>query len=384
MPEKIDYYELLEVSKDADADTIKKSYRKKARTYHPDVNSAPDAEEHFKKINEAYDVLSDPQKRSNYDRFGQAGGPSGFGGGGQQYYDMSDMYSSVDLGDLFSAFFGGVSGSRGGASVRLEGRDMTMSVQITLEEAARGIKREILVDRLAPCDECDATGAERGTESHTCPTCHGQGVTTTVRQTFLGAMQTQVVCEQCHGTGTYIPTPCKECEGSGRVVDRQTVVVDIPAGIDSGRQIRLRNLGEAGIRGAEPGDLIVTVVIKPHKSFEREGSNLHAYFTISMAEAALGAYKKVNSLLSEVEAEIDHGTQTGDVIKVPGAGMPRMNGNGNGDLLLHVVVEIPKKLTERQRELLAELSKELGDSATGEILEKKKGFFEKIGDKLGL
>lgn len=382
MSEKVDYYELLEITRDADSDTIKKSYRKKARIYHPDINSAPDAEENFKKINEAYDVLSDPEKRSSYDRFGHAGGSSGFGG--NQYYDMNDMYSNVDLSDLFSAFFGGGSSSRGGSTVRLDGRDMAMTIQITLEEAARGIKREVLVDRLAPCDECDATGAEKGTEAETCSTCQGQGVTTTVRQTFLGAMQTQVVCENCHGTGSYIPTPCQECDGQGRVVDRQTVVVDIPAGIDSGRQIRLRNLGEAGIRGAESGDLIVTITVKAHKSFERDGSNLHAYLTISMAEAALGAHKTVQSLLNEVEAEITHGTQTGDVVRIPGAGMPRMNNAAHGDLMFHIIVEIPKKLTERQRELLAELSKELGDSATGEIVEKRKGFFEKIGDKLGL
>lgn len=374
MAQQLDYYEILGVSREDDADTIKKAFRRKARTCHPDVSDAPDAEEQFKKLNEAYDVLSDPQKKVQYDQFGTVGGPSGFGGGGgYQQVNIEDLF-----GDLFSSFFGGVSGSAG--SINLDGRDMQMRVNITLEEAAQGVKKDIIVDRLAPCEECGATGAAEGTKAETCPDCHGTGQVVTVKNTFLGAMQTATVCPRCHGTGSYVANPCPECEGSGRVVDRQTVTVNIPAGINSGQKIRKDGLGEAGVRGAKSGDLFLVIAVKEHKVFEREGNNLHARLEISMTEAALGTTKRVPGLLEDVVVEIEPGSMTGDTVRVKGAGMPIMRSDAKGDLVFHLQVVIPKKLTARQKELLQELSQELGDSEEAVAAPRHKSGFDKFKD----
>ncbi len=373
--EQIDYYEVLGVTKSDDADAIKKAFRRKAREFHPDVNDAPDAEDQFKKINEAYDVLSDPQKKAQYDQFGSVGGPSGYGNsGGYQQVNIEDLF-----GDLFSSFFGGVSGEQGGR-VNLDGRDMQMRVNITLEEAAQGVTKEVIVDRLAPCDECNATGAQAGTHAETCPTCKGSGQVVTVKNTFLGAMQSASVCPKCHGSGSYVEHPCAECEGSGRVVDRQTVSVNIPAGINDGQKIRKDGLGEAGVRGARSGDLYLVIAVKEHKIFERDNNNLHAHLEVSMTEAALGTKKRVPGLLGEVEVEIDAGSMTGDTVKVKGAGMPVMRSEQTGDLFFHLQVVIPKKLTGRQRELLEELSQEFGDSEVGEVAPRHKSGFDKFKD----
>lgn len=369
---QLDYYEILGVGRDDDADTIKKAFRRKARTCHPDVSDAPDAEEQFKKLNEAYDVLSDPQKKAQYDQFGTVGGPSGFGGGGYQQVNVEDLF-----GDLFSSFFGGVSNS---SSINLDGRDMQMRVNITLEEASQGVKKEIIVDRLAPCEECGATGAAEGTKAETCPDCHGTGQVVTVKNTFLGAMQTAAVCPRCHGTGSYVANPCSECEGSGRVVDRQTVTVNIPAGINTGQKIRKDGLGEAGVRGANSGDLYLVINVKEHKTFEHEGNNLHARLEISMTEAALGATKRVPGLLEDAVVEVEPGSMTGDTVRVKGAGMPIMRSESKGDLLFHLQIVIPKKLTERQKELLEELSKELGDSEEAVAAPRRKSGFDKFKD----
>lgn len=375
-----EYYDVLGVSKDASADEIKKAFRRKARECHPDVSDAHDAEDQFKKLNEAYDVLSDPAKREQYDRFGSVGnGNGGYGGGpggGFQYVDFGDL---GDIGDLFSAFFGGAGVGRSRQSVRTEGRDMALSVRISLEDAARGLNHTISVDRLAPCDECGATGAQAGTSPVTCPTCDGSGQVVGYRQTLFGAMQTATVCEQCHGTGQWIEHPCEECEGSGRVIDRQQVELNIPAGIRDGQQIRLREMGEAGIRGAASGDLIVTVRVSAHERFERAGADLHAHLPISITEAALGAVKTVDGLLEPVQVHIDGGVQTGDKVRVKGAGMPVLNRDEAGDLYFHVEVVVPKKLTERQRELLVELSSEFGDSETSTVEHHKSGF-DKLKD----
>lgn len=370
--EQLDYYEVLGVSRSDDADTIKKAFRRKARQFHPDVNDAPDAEEQFKKINEAYDVLSDPQKKAQYDQFGTVGGPSGFGNGGYQQVNIEDLF-----GDLFSSFFGGVSGQAG---INLDGRDMQMRISITLEEAAQGVTKEVIVDRLAPCEECHATGAQEGTHAETCPDCGGTGQIITVKNTFLGAMQTQTVCPRCHGTGSYVPHPCPECEGSGRVVDRQTISVNIPAGIKSGQKIRKDGMGEAGVRGARSGDLYLVVIVKDHDTFERDNNNLHGRLQISMTEAALGATKRVPGLLEEVTVEIEPGSMTGDSVKVKGAGMPIMRSEQKGDLFFHLQVMTPKKLTQRQRELLEELSVELGDTPNSAPVPRKKGFFQRTAD----
>lgn len=380
-----DYYAALGVERSATAEEIKKAFRRKARELHPDVNSAPDAEERFKEVNEAYDVLSDPAKREQYDRFGSVGrGQGGPGGpGGYQYVDLNDIFGGggagggFDMGDLFSAFFGGVAGG-GGGRARTEGRDMSMQLAITLEEAATGVEKDIVLDRLATCDVCSGSGATPGTGVTTCPDCQGRGQKVTQRRTFLGTMQTMGPCDRCGATGQVVESPCEECQGSGRVPDRQHVNVTVPPGIHDGQQLRLRGLGEAGIRNATAGDLIVTIRVTPHEYLHREGDDLHCKATLSITQAALGAEMSTCGLLEDNEVTVRAGTQHGDTVRIKGRGMPRFGGKGNrGDLIVHLGIEVPKKLTKRQKELLAELSTELGDTTRAE-----KGPLEKLRDWL--
>ena len=361
-----DYYQALGVERSASAEEIKKAFRRKARELHPDVNKAPDAEERFKEVNEAYDVLSDPQKRQQYDTYGSVGrGPGGpGGGGGYQYVDLNDLFGGgsggFDMGDLFSAFFGGVAGAQRGA--RLEGRNMAMSVSVTLKEAGTGADKEIILDRLAPCDVCGGSGAAVGSSVVTCPDCNGTGQRVSVRRTFIGNMQTVGPCERCGSTGQIVQQPCEECQGSGRVPDRQHVHVTIPAGIRDGQQIRLRGMGEAGIRGAAAGDLIVTIHVKPDDFLHREGDDLHCRASVTITQAALGAELNVCGLLEDNEVHVPAGSQHGDTVRLKHRGMPRVGGGGSrGDLIVHLGVEVPKKLSKRQKELLQELAGELGD-----------------------
>lgn len=374
-----DFYELLGVEKTASADEIKKAFRRKARELHPDVNKASDAEERFKEVNSAYDVLSDPAKRDQYDRFGSAG-PQGGGGGGYGYADIGDLFGGgaggFTMEDLFSTFFGG--GGGGGRGVRLEGRDMAMQIVVTLEEAATGAEKEIVIDRLATCDVCEGSGAADGSEVITCPDCHGSGQRVAMRKTFLGTMQTAVPCERCGATGQVVESPCEECQGTGREPDRQHVTVTIPVGIQDGQQIRLRGLGEAGVRNHAAGDLLVTVRVKADDYLHREGNDLHCRATVTIAQAALGVELSLHGILEENEVEVPAGTQHGDTVRVKGHGMPRWGGSGRGDLIVHVNVEVPRKLTKRQRELLEELAAEFGE-ATSE----HKTPLEKLKDWLG-
>jgi molecular chaperone DnaJ len=355
-----DYYATLGVEKTASADEIKRAFRRKARELHPDVNASPDAEERFKEINEAYDVLSDEAKRDQYDRFGTVGrGPGG--AGGYQYADFGDLFGGgFNMEDLFSTFFGGAAGGRGG--VRLEGRDMAMQIVITLTEAAQGVDKEIVLDRLATCDVCGGSGSTDESKTTTCPDCGGSGQRVVQRRTFLGTMQTVTPCERCGATGHIIENPCEECQGSGRVPDRQHVTVSVPAGIRDGQQIRMRGLGEAGIRGAASGDLLVTVRIAPDEYLHREGDDLHCRATVTMTQAALGAQIQVTGVLEDVEVNVPAGVQHGETVRVKGMGMPRVHGNGRGDLIVHIAVVVPTKLSKRQRELLEELAAESGDS----------------------
>jgi molecular chaperone DnaJ len=359
-----DYYEVLGVERGASDTEIKKAFRRKARECHPDVNGASDAEDRFKAVNEAYDVLSDPAKKEQYDRFGtvgRSGGPSGY-----PYVDFGDLFGGgmgggFSMEDLFGAFFSGVAG-HGGRGTRLEGRDMAMGLGITLEEAARGVDKEIVLDRLAPCDICGGSGAKPGTGVSRCAECSGTGQKVSVRRTFLGTMQTAVPCDNCGATGQVVDDPCEECEGSGRVPDRQHVNISIPAGIHDGQQIRLRGMGEAGIRGAQGGDLIVTVRVEQHEFLHREGNDLHCKASVTITQATLGSRMAVCGLLEDNEIDVPAGTQHGDTVRLKGRGMPRPGGGGSrGDLIVHLGVEVPKKLTKKQRELLTELSSEFGD-----------------------
>ena len=351
-----DLYEVLGVSKNATDDEIKKAFRRRARELHPDVNKASDAEDQFKELNEAYDVLSDPQKRSAYDRFGTipgaAGGGSPYGGGG--YVDFEDLFGGgFGMGDIFSSFFGGAAGGR---AQRREGRDMGVGLRLTLEEVAAGAKKEIVYDRLAPCPDCDGTGLGEGGREVTCPDCGGKGRVVTIQHTFLGDMQSATTCKTCGGTGTSIENPCPECEGQGRVPDRQRVSVEVPVGIRDSQQLRLSGLG----------DLIVTVRIQPHEFFERDGDNLHARANVSIVQATLGAEIEIDGIFEDekVQVRIPEGCQNEQVVRVRGFGMPKFRSESRGDMFVHVNVVVPKKVTKKQRELLEQLAEDMGEDVS--------------------
>lgn len=375
-----DLYEILGVEKNATDDEIKKAFRKKARKLHPDVNKEPDAEEKFKELNEAYDVLSDANKRAQYDRFGTIPGA----GGGGQYVDFDDIFGGgFGMGDIFSSFFGGAAGGNrggGGAQARKEGRDMGRGLNVTLEEVATGCKKEITYDRLAPCPDCDGKGYGEDGHEVECPECHGRGRVTSVQQTFLGSMQTVTTCPKCNGTGHVVENPCPECDGQGRVPDRQKLTVEVPIGIKDGQQLRLRGFGEAGMNGAAAGDLIVTCRIEPHDFFERVGDDLHAQISVSMFQAALGCEVILDGIMPDekVTVKIPEGTQYGDVVTVKGMGMPVLRGGSRGNLEVHVGVTIPTKLNRKNREKLEQLAGMMGES-----VKTHESVWQKLRDAMG-
>jgi molecular chaperone DnaJ len=370
MADNKDYYAILGVERDATDAQIKKAFHAKARTMHPDVSKEPDAEERFKEVNEAYAVLSDPEKRGFYDRYGTV---EGYGQGGP---DMGDIFGGFDMSDLFSSFFGGSAGSR---AARTEGRDMGATIQVTLEEAARSCTKEIAYNRLTPCDDCHGTGCAEGGQQVTCPTCHGSGQVTTVQRTFLGNMQSRSTCPDCGGVGVTIDHPCPECEGQGRVPDRERVNVKVPAGCIDGAQLRVPGLGEAGVRGARSGDLIVTVRVADDERFQRMGDDLHMRVEVSIAQAALGTTIEVDGIMPDevVEVEIPAGCQFDDTVRVPGAGMPRLRRETRGDLVAHVAVTVPRKLTDRQHELLQELAQSMDEE-----VDERRSPWQRIKDAL--
>ena len=360
-----DLSEILGVSKDASESEIKKAFRRRARELHPDVNKAADAEDQFKELNEAYDVLSDPNKRAQYDRFGTIPGAAGGGyGGGSGYVDFDDLFGGGfgGMGDIFSSFFGG-QGGQGGRPARKEGRDMGVGLRITLEEVARGVEKEIVYDRLAPCPDCKGTGLGENGKVVTCPECGGKGRVVSVQRTFLGDMQTATTCKKCNGTGSSIENPCPECEGQGRVPDRQRVTVKVPAGIRDGQQLRVGGFGEAGIQGAQAGDLIVTCRVQPHEFFERDGDDLHGRANVSFIQAILGAEIEIDGIMPDekVQVRIPAGCQNEQVVRVKGFGMPRLKSDIRGSMYVHVNVVIPEKITKKQRELLEKLADEMGE-----------------------
>lgn len=358
-----DLYQILGVERDASEADIKRAFRHKARELHPDVNKSPNAEEEFKELNEAYDVLSDANKRAQYDRFGTIPGAAG---GSTGYVDFEDIFGGFGgMGDIFSSFFGGGAGR--GQQMTREGRDMGLGITVSLKEAATGKSQELVYDRLATCSDCDGTGIGEDGSEETCSRCHGSGRVTTVQRTLFGDMQASSVCSECNGTGKVIEGACQECEGQGRVPDRQKVSVEIPPGIRDGQQMRVPDLGEAGMRGAASGDLIVTVRVEPDDFFQREGDDLHVVVDVPMVQAALGARIKVDGIMDgeEVEVRIPEGTQTGDVIKVKGHGMPRLRSSSRGNLFVHADVKIPKKLNKKERAILEKLALEMGEETDG-------------------
>ena len=355
-----DYYEILGVARGASDDEIRKAFHAKARTLHPDINKAPDAEERFKEVNEAYEVLSDADKRAFYDRYGTV---DGYGQGGP---DMGG-FSGFDMSDLFSAFFNGGAGGGDGRAVRMDGRDMGATLHVTLQEAACGCTKEIAYNRLAPCKTCGGTGCAEGGHQVSCSRCHGTGQVVTTQRTFLGQMQTRSVCPDCGGTGVKIDHPCPDCEGQGRTPDRERVSVEVPAGVRDGSQVRIKGSGEAGVRGAASGDLIATIMVNDDDAFQRDGDDLHVRVEVSITQAALGCELEIDGIMPDetVAVKIPAGCQFDQVVRVKGMGMPRLRGGSRGDLLAHVDVRVPTKLTEAQRKLLEELSATLdGDGAS--------------------
>ena len=377
MADKRDYYEVLGVSKGASDDEIRQAHRKLAKRYHPDLNrDNPEAAEKFKELNEAYEVLSDKDKRAKYDQFGFAGvdpnygaGQGGFGGG----FDMGD------LGDIFGSFFGG---GFGGGSTRSRrnapqrGETLQQRIMLSFEEAAFGCEKEITINRTETCEECGGSGAEPGTSPETCSNCRGSGVVTQTQRTPLGMFQTQGACPNCRGTGKIIRKPCKKCGGAGRVRKSKTLKVNIPAGIDDGQSIQLRGQGGAGVNGGPAGDVIVTISIRPHPIFTREGQDVVCEIPISFAQAALGDTLQVPTIDGKVSYDIPEGTQTGTVFRLKGKGIQNVNGRGRGDQYVRVNIEVPRNLTHRQKELLREFE----NSTTDENQTQRKGFWDKVRD----
>lgn len=359
---KRDYYEILGVNRDASDDDIKKAYRKLAMQHHPDRNpDNPKAEETFKEAKEAYEILSDPDKRASYDRFGHRGVEGAAGAGGAGFADA--------FGDIFSEIFGG---GRARSNV-YRGADLRYNLEITLEDAARGTETKIRIPTLDACDTCHGTGAKAGTEPTTCPTCNGQGQVR-IQQGFFSLQQT---CPRCSGTGKVIRDPCGTCSGQGRVKRQKTLSVKIPAGVDEGDRIRLTGEGEAGVNGGPPGDLYVVVRLKPHGVFQREENDLHCEMPISFTTAALGGEIEIPTLDGSAKIKIPPETQTGKVFRLRGKGIKGVRSNVNGDLLCHVVVETPVNLTARQKELLMELES-INREESGRHDPRAKSWFEKV------
>ncbi len=375
----VDYYETIGVPKSASQDEIKKAFYKKARKIHPDVSKDPDAEAKFKELNEAYAVLSDEQKRAQYDRYGTVDGVGGFGGG---YTDFSDIFSGFGgMADIFDTFFGGGQGSGSGTRVRTAGRNMAMSLTLTLEEIAQGVSKDISYERLAPCKSCNATGAAKGGNTITCPNCGGRGVVTSNQRTILGTVQTQTTCPECAGEGSKIDKPCPDCDGEGRTPQREKVTIQVPKGIREAQQIKVEAMGEAGLRGDVCGDLLVKIRVSEHEFFQRENDNLHTRLDISMLQAALGANLMLEGILPDEElvVKIPEGTQNEDVIRVKGKGMPRFKSENRGDLFVHVWIEIPRKLNKEQRHALEKAAAALGDDVAEEH---RKSAFRKLREAL--
>ena len=380
MADKRDYYEVLGVSKGATDDEIKKAYRKLARKYHPDLNKDnPEAAEKFKEIGEAYEVLSDSEKRSRYDQFGFAGvdpnygagqGGAGFGG-----------FQDVDLGDIFGSFFGG--GFGGGSSrtnranAPRQGESIRRTVMLSFEEAAFGCEKKIQIERTEKCTECGGTGAEKGYTPETCSNCHGSGTVQQTQRTPFGAFSSTGPCPNCHGTGKIIRKPCKKCRGTGQERRARTLEVKIPAGIDEGQSIALRGQGDAGSNGGPAGDVIVHVTVKADPMVERDGYDVTIHVPITFSQAVLGDDVEVPTVDGRIVQHIPEGTQSGTKFRLRGQGIQYLNGRGRGDQYVIVDVEIPKKVTRAQREAL----KAFEDSMKEDNYEKRKGFFKNLRDR---
>ncbi|EYE88113.1 molecular chaperone DnaJ [Fervidicella metallireducens AeB] len=373
-----DYYSILGVEKNASEEDIKKAFRKLAIKYHPDKNPGnKEAENKFKEINEAYQVLSDPQKRQQYDQFGTTdfNGQGGFGGfGGFEGFEGFGGFSDI-FGDIFGDMFGGSSSRRRNNGPQ-RGADLEYVLELAFEEAAFGVKKDIDVYRYETCEKCNGTGAKPGTSPKTCDKCNGTGQMKTQKRTPFGSFVSVTTCDKCNGEGKIVESPCPDCLGKGKIKRKKVVSINIPAGVDNGNTIPLRGEGEPGIRGGGPGDLYIHIKVKPHKLFKRQGFDLVCELPISFIKATLGGEINIPTLEGSEKHQIQEGTQTGTVIKVKGKGIPKLRGGGRGDLYVQVNVEIPRKLNDEQRDLM----KKLAVAFNEEVAETKKSFMDKVKD----
>ncbi|MGM9662268.1 MAG: molecular chaperone DnaJ [Oscillospiraceae bacterium] len=377
MAEKRDYYEVLGLEKGASAEEIKKAYKKLARKYHPDLNPGDKtAEERFKEVNEANEILSDPEKKARYDQFGFAGvdpsygagpgGPGGFNGG----FDFGD------LGDIFGSFFGGGFGgsTRSNPNAPQRGDSIRIALTLTFEEAAFGCKKAVTVERMESCDSCRGTGCEPGTTPEVCPTCGGRGVVQQRKQTPMGVFSTSSPCPNCGGKGKIIHKPCHVCHGTGSERKRKTIQVDVPAGIDDGQTISLRGQGHAGKNGGSNGDLLIVITVRPHELFRRDGTSVLCEAPITFAQAVLGAELEIPTIDGKVKYTLPEGTRSGTTFRLKGKGIPLLHGRGRGDQYVTVYIETPRNLTKNQKEKLKAFSESLGESNYDD----QKGFFRKF------
>ena len=385
MAEKKDYYEILGVSKTATDDELKKAYRKMAKKWHPDANpdNKKEAEKKFKEVNEAYEVLSNPQKRQMYDQFGTAdpqqagfgGGPFG-GGNGYYSYSTSDFGDFGDLGDIFSSFFGGGFGGQRSSSRRnngpRKGEDLNIGIDISFEESFLGVEKEIVVTRQETCSHCNGTGAKKGTNPIKCPTCNGTGNVTSYQNTILGRVQTRRTCSDCHGTGEIIKEPCENCHGKGTIRKSPKVKIKIPAGINDNQTVVLRGEGNPGVKGGPAGDLYITVRVRKSSIFKRDGNSVYCDIPVTITQATLGAELEIPMVDGSKEKyKIPEATQTGTQFTIKGKGFKSINSSMQGNFIFRVVVQTPKKLTKEQRDLLMALAKTMNEQPPV----KKKGFF---------
>ena len=377
MADKRDYYEVLGVSKGASDDEIKKAYRQAAKKYHPDLHPGDkEAEQKMKEANEAYEVLSDKEKKARYDQFGHAGVDPNYGAGGAG----SPFGQDVDFSDIFSSIFGGFGGRRSAnPNAPRQGSDVEAQLYISFEEAAKGCRKTVQYQAINTCKDCNGTGAQKGTSPKTCTACGGRGQVTINQRTPFGVVQTSRACDTCKGRGKIIETPCRTCNGRGQVRRKMTVEVNVPAGINDDQVLNVPNHGNAGLNGGPAGDLHVFIGVRPHPIFERKGDNVWCDLPITFTQAALGATVTVPTLDGKATYDIHEGTQPGDVFKLKGKGIQHLGGKGRGDQYVRVVIEVPKNLNAKQKELIKSF-----DAAIGEKnYQKRKGFMDKIKDIFG-
>ncbi|MGN0537333.1 MAG: molecular chaperone DnaJ [Acutalibacteraceae bacterium] len=376
MADKRDYYEVLGIEKTASEDEIKKAFRKMAKKYHPDLNPGDkEAEAHFKEVNEAYEVLSDKDKRARYDQYGHAGVDPNFAAAGGNPFGQD-----IDLGDIFNSFFGGFGGrQQRNQNAPRRGADTEVSVTISFEEAAKGCTKEVTYQNIELCEDCNGTGAAKGTTLKTCPACGGKGQVMTQKNTPFGTIQTAQACSRCRGKGKIIEKPCPTCSGTGRTRKSKTVTVTIPAGISQDQVLNVSGHGNSGFNGGAAGNLHVYVNVMKHQIFERKGDDVWCEIPLTFTQAALGHEVTVPTLDGKVSYMVHEGTQPGDIFKLKGKGIQHLNGRGRGDQYVRVTIEVPKNLTQKQREIL----KEFDSTLDSKNCQKRSSFFDKIKDMFG-